>query len=167
MSQPQIRYDNQVIVITGAGAGLGRKYAQFFSSRGGKIVVNDLGGTFDGKDTKPGTTSGKVADAVVKEIRDAGGIAVANYDAVQNGERIIETAIKEFGRVDVLINNAGILRDVTIRNMKDGDWDSIIDVHVTGTMKTARAAWPYMRKQRFGRIVNTTSASGLFGNFGQ
>src|ERR1700761_4116437 len=106
----QLRYDNQVIVITGAGNGLGKQYAKFFASRGGKVVVNDLGGTFNGKDAGRGGDS-KVADVVVKEIKDAGGIAVANYDPVQNGEKIIKTAIDAFGRVDVLINNAGILRD--------------------------------------------------------
>lgn len=159
----QLRYDNQVVVITGAGNGLGKQYAKFFASRGAKVVVNDLGGTFNGK---AGSDS-KVADVVVKEIRDAGGIAVANYDPVQNGEKIIKTATDNFGRVDVLINNAGILRDITLRNMKDEDWDIIMDVHVHGSMKTARAAWPWMRKQRYGKIINTSSASGLFGNFGQ
>lgn len=168
MAQPNIRYDKRVIVITGAGAGLGRAYAHFFASRGGLIVVNDLGGTFNGSnDSGKGQVSSKVADTVVNEIRAAGGTAVANYDPVQQGDKIIATAIENFGRVDVLINNAGILRDVTLRNMKDEDWDKIVDVHLNGAFKTARAAWPYMRKQRYGRIVNTTSASGLFGNFGQ
>lgn len=161
-----IRYDNTVIVITGAGAGLGRAYALFFAARGARVVVNDLGGTFNGKDAS-GKGSARVADAVVKEITDAGGVAVADYHPVQQGEKIIETAVKAYGRVDVLVNNAGILRDVTLRNMGERDWDDIIDVHVHGAMRTARAAWPYMRKQRYGRIVNTSSASGLFGNFGQ
>ncbi|KPI40313.1 Peroxisomal hydratase-dehydrogenase-epimerase [Cyphellophora attinorum] len=163
MAQNEIRYDDQVVVITGAGAGLGRAYALFFAARGAKVVVNDLGGTFNGA----AGSSAKVADTVVSEITSAGGTAVANYSAVQQGDEIIATAIKHFGRVDVLINNAGILRDVTLRNMKDEDWDRIIDVHVTGTMMTTKAAWAYMRKQRFGRVVNTSSASGLFGNFGQ
>jgi multifunctional beta-oxidation protein len=166
MAQSPIRYDDRVVIITGAGAGLGRAYALFFAARGAKVVVNDLGGTFNGKDAG-GKGSARVADAVVKEIVDAGGVAVADYNAVQQGERIVETAVKNWGRVDVLVNNAGILRDVTLKNMTDGDWDSIIDVHVNGTMRCARAAWPYMRKQRHGRIVNTSSASGLFGNFGQ
>lgn len=161
----QLRYDNQVVVITGAGNGLGKQYAKFFASRGAKVVVNDLGGTFNGNDSRGGDS--KVVDVVVKEIKDAGGEAVANYDAVQNGDRIIKTAIDAFGRVDVLINNAGILRDVTLRNMKDTDWDLIMDVHVHGAMKTARAAWPYFRKQRYGKVINTSSSSGLFGNFGQ
>ncbi|KIX96136.1 uncharacterized protein Z520_07914 [Fonsecaea multimorphosa CBS 102226] len=162
----QLRYDNQVAIITGAGNGLGKQYAKFLAARGAKVVVNDLGGTFNGKDAG-GRGDSKVADIVVKEIRDAGGIAVANYDPVQNGDKIVKTAIDAFGRVDILINNAGILRDITLRNMKTEDWDSIMDVHVHGAFKTARAAWPYMRKQKYGRIINTSSSSGLFGNFGQ
>ena len=157
------RYDGQVVVVTGAGNGLGKQYALFYASRGAKVVVNDLGGTFNGK---PGGSSA-VADLVVKEIKDAGGEAVANYDNVLNGERIIKTAIDAWGRVDILINNAGILRDITLRNMKDEDWDVIIDVHVNGAMKTARAAWLFFRKQRYGKVINTSSSSGLFGNFGQ
>ena len=159
----QLRYDDQVVVVTGAGNGLGKQYAKFFASRGAKVVVNDLGGTFNGR---PGNDAA-VADVVVKEIKDAGGVAVPNYDGVQEGDKIIKTAIDNFGRVDVLINNAGILRDITLRNMKDEDWDVIMDVHVHGSMKTARAAWPYFRKQRYGKLINTSSASGLFGNFGQ
>ena len=161
----KLRYDNQVVVVTGAGNGLGKQYAKFFAARGAKVVVNDLGGAFNGKDGIRGNA--KVADVVVKEIKDAGGEAVANYDPVQNGEKIIKTAIDAFGRIDVLINNAGILRDVTLRNMTDADWDIIMDVHVHGAMKTARAAWPYFRKQRYGKIINTSSASGIFGAFGQ
>ena len=159
----QLRYDDQVVVVTGAGNGLGKCYAKFFASRGAKVVVNDLGGTFNGK---PGSDNA-VADVVVREIKDAGGVAVPNYNGVQEGEKIIKTAIDNFGRVDVLINNAGILRDITLRNMKDEDWDVIMDVHVNGSMKTSRAAWPYFRKQRYGRVINTSSAAGLFGNFGQ
>ncbi|KAI1612333.1 peroxisomal hydratase-dehydrogenase-epimerase [Exophiala viscosa] len=162
----QIRYDNQVAVVTGAGNGLGKQYAKFLASRGAKVVVNDLGGTFNGSDAG-GRGDSRVADVVVKEITNAGGMAVANYDPVQNGENIIRTAIDAFGRVDILINNAGVLRDITLRNMKTEDWDIIMDVHVHGAMKTARAAWPHMRKQRYGRIINTSSSSGLFGNFGQ
>jgi len=162
----EIRYDNQVAIVTGAGNGLGKEYAKFLASRGAKVVVNDLGGSFDGKDGKAGAKS-RIADLVVNEINRDGGIAVANYDAVQNGERIVQTAIDNFGGVDILINNAGILRDVTLRNMKNEDWDIIMEVHVHGAMKTTRAAWPYMRRQRYGRIINTSSSSGLFGNFGQ
>jgi multifunctional beta-oxidation protein len=163
---PQLRYDNRVAIVTGAGNGLGRQYALFLASRGAKVVVNDLGGTFNGEDSG-GRGDVRVADVVVKEIRDAGGVAVANYDPVQEGDRIVKTAIDAFGRVDILINNAGILRDITLRNMKHEDWNSIMDVHVHGAYKTTRAAWPYMQKQEFGRIINTSSSSGLYGNFGQ
>src|ERR1700761_2145404 len=165
MASP-LRYDNQVAIVTGAGNGLGKQYALFLASRGAKVVVNDLGGTFNGKDAG-GKGDARVADVVVKEIRAAGGVAVANYDPVQNGDKIVKTAIDTFGRVDILINNAGILRDITLRNMKHEDWDIIMDVHVHGSYKTARAAWPYMRKQKYGIIINTSSSSGLFGNFGQ
>ena len=107
------------------------------------------------------------ADIVVKEITDAGGIAVANYDSCVEGQAIIKTAIDNFGRIDVLINNAGILRDITFRNMSQQDWDLIQEVHVTGPYRTSKAAWPYFRKQRYGRVITTSSSSGLFGNFGQ
>ncbi|CAM1511323.1 Fc.00g088360.m01.CDS01 [Cosmosporella sp. VM-42] len=159
----QLRYDGQVVVVTGAGGGLGKAYATFFGSRGASVVVNDLGGSLKGETG----ASTKAADVVVDEIKAAGGKAVANYDSVENGERIIETAIKAFGRIDILINNAGILRDVSFKNMKDADWDLIIKVHVTGSYKCARAAWPHFRKQKFGRVINTASAAGLFGSFGQ
>jgi multifunctional beta-oxidation protein len=111
--------------------------------------------------------SRQAADVVVNEIKAAGGKAVANYDSVENGERIIETAINAFGRIDILINNAGILRDISFKNMKDEDWDLIYKVHIKGSYKCARAAWPHFRKQKYGRVINTASAAGLFGNFGQ
>ncbi|KAH8911467.1 NAD(P)-binding protein [Coniochaeta sp. PMI_546] len=158
----QLRFDGQVVVVTGAGGGLGKAYCVFFASRGASVVVNDLGGSFKGEGT-----STKAADVVVNEIKAAGGKAVANYDSVENGDRIIDTAIKAFGRIDILINNAGILRDVSFKNMKDEDWDLIFKVHVKGSYKCARAAWPYFRKQKYGRVINTASAAGLFGNFGQ
>ncbi|KAI9840430.1 MAG: bifunctional hydroxyacyl-CoA dehydrogenase/enoyl-CoA hydratase fox2 [Thelocarpon superellum] len=158
-----IRFDNQTVVVTGAGGGLGKAYATFFASRGANVVVNDLGGSLKGESG----SSTKAADVVVDEIRAAGGKAVANYDSVENGERIIETAIQNFGRVDVLLNNAGILRDSSFKNMKDEDWDLIVKVHIKGAYKCARAAWPYFRKQKYGRVINTASAAGLFGNFGQ
>ncbi|KAI9796112.1 MAG: bifunctional hydroxyacyl-CoA dehydrogenase/enoyl-CoA hydratase fox2 [Candelina submexicana] len=158
----ELRFDNQTVVITGSGGGLGKAYATFFGSRGANVVVNDLGGSFKGEGK-----STKAADVVVNEIRAAGGKAVANYDSVENGERIIETAIKEFGRIDILINNAGILRDVSFKNMSDDDWDLIIKVHVKGAYKCAHAAWPHFRKQKYGRVINTASAAGLFGSFGQ
>jgi multifunctional beta-oxidation protein len=131
----KLRWDSQVVVITGAGAGLGRQYALFYANRGAKVVVNDLGGSINGV----GGGSSKAADEVVKEIQAAGGVAVPNYNSVEDGEKIIETAIKNFGRVDVLINNAGILRDITLKNMKDEDFDKIIAVHLTGTYKCTKA----------------------------
>ncbi|THC99195.1 hypothetical protein EYZ11_001283 [Aspergillus tanneri] len=162
MSQSELRFDNQTVVVTGAGGGLGKAYATFFASRGANVVVNDLGGSHSG-DGK----SSRAADAVVEEIRAAGGKAVANYDSVENGEAIIATAIKNFGRIDILLNNAGILRDISFKNMKDQDWDLINTVHTYGAYKCARAAWPHFRKQKYGRIINTASAAGLFGSFGQ
>ncbi|KAK2614334.1 hypothetical protein N8I77_001171 [Diaporthe amygdali] len=158
----QLRYDGQVVVVTGAGGGLGKAYATFFGSRGASVVVNDLGGSFKGEGN-----SSKAADVVVDEIKKAGGKAVANYDSVEDGDKIIDTAIKSFGRIDILINNAGILRDVSFKNIKDQDWDLIFKVHVKGAYKCARAAWPHFRKQKYGRVINTASAAGLFGNFGQ
>ncbi|KEF51217.1 peroxisomal multifunctional beta-oxidation protein (MFP) [Exophiala aquamarina CBS 119918] len=158
----QICFDGLAVVVTGASRGIGRAYALFFASRGGMVVVNDFGGSLKGEGT-----SAKAADMVVEEIRAAGGTAVANYDSVENGERIIETAINAFGRVDVLINNAGILRDVSFENMKDSDWDHVISVHLNGVFKCSRAAWVHFRRQNYGRIINTTSAAGLFGSFGQ
>ncbi|RKF56494.1 Peroxisomal hydratase-dehydrogenase-epimerase [Golovinomyces cichoracearum] len=158
----RLNYDGQVVVITGAGGGLGKAYALFYGSRGASVVVNDLGASFKGEGL-----SSKAADIVVNEIKSAGGKAVANYDSVENGHKIIETAIQNFGRIDILINNAGILRDISFKNMSDKDWDLVIAVHVTGAFKCTRAAWPHFKKQQYGRIVNTASAAGLFGNFGQ
>ncbi|KAI9732565.1 MAG: bifunctional hydroxyacyl-CoA dehydrogenase/enoyl-CoA hydratase fox2 [Cirrosporium novae-zelandiae] len=158
----ELRFDGQTVVVTGAGGGLGRAYATFFGSRGANVVVNDLGGSSQGEGK-----SSKAADIVVDEIKAAGGKAVANYDSVENGEAIIDTAIKAYGRIDVLINNAGILRDISFKNMTDADWDLVIKVHVKGPYKCTKAAWPYFRKQKYGRVINTASAAGLFGNFGQ
>ncbi|PUU76182.1 hypothetical protein B9Z19DRAFT_1102499 [Tuber borchii] len=157
-----LRFDGKVVVVTGAGGGLGRAYALFFGSRGASVVVNDLGGSFKGEGN-----STKAADVVVNEIKKAGGKAVANYDSVEFGEKIIETAVRAFGTIHILINNAGILRDIAFRNMKDDDWNLIMKVHVKGSYKCARAAWPIFKEQRYGRIINTTSAAGLFGSFGQ
>ncbi|KAH9829066.1 multifunctional beta-oxidation protein-like protein [Teratosphaeria destructans] len=162
MAGDLLRYDGQVVVVTGAGGGLGKAYATFFASRGASVVVNDLGGSFKGEGG-----GSKAADAVVDEIKAAGGKAVANYDSVENGDKIIKTAVDAFGRIDVLINNAGILRDISFKNMKDQDWDLIMKVHVVGAYKCARAAWPYFRKQKYGRVISTASAAGLFGSFGQ
>jgi multifunctional beta-oxidation protein len=162
MPGEELRFDGQVVVVTGAGGGLGKAYATFFAGRGAKVVVNDLGASLKGE-----ANSTRAADVVVNEIKAAGGTAVANYDSVEHGERIIDTAVRAFGRVDVLINNAGILRDVAFKNQTDQDWDLIMKVHVDGAYRCTRAAWPHFRKQKYGRVVNTASAAGLFGSFGQ
>ena len=108
-----------------------------------------------------------MADKVVQEIKAAGGEAVANYDSVEFGEKIVETAIKNYGRVDIVVNNAGILRDVSFLNMKDLDWDLIMKVHLKGAYSVTKAAWPHFRKQKYGRVIMTSSNSGLYGSFGQ
>lgn len=156
-----LRFDNRVVVVTGAGAGLGREYALLFASRGAKVVVNDLGGSFKGEGQS------RAADVVVKEIRDAGGVAVPDYNSVVEGHKIIETAISNFGRIDVLVNNAGILRDKSLANITDDDWDKILDIHLKASFITTRAAWPHFRKQQYGRVIMTASNSGIYGNFGQ
>eukprot|EP00922_Rhytidocystis_sp_ex-Travisia-forbesii_P045835 GHVS01068373.1.p1 GENE.GHVS01068373.1~~GHVS01068373.1.p1 ORF type:complete len:606 (-),score=107.45 GHVS01068373.1:593-2410(-) len=158
-----ISYSGRVAIVTGGGGGLGREYALMFGNRGAKVVVNDLGGALSG-DAGGG---GRAADAVVEEIRKNGGEAVANYDSVEHGDKIVQTAIQHFGRVDILINNAGILRDVTFRKMSTKDWDMIMLVHLKGAYMCCKAVWPHMVTQGYGRIVNTASAVGLYGNFGQ
>jgi len=159
-----LRYDGRVAVVTGAGNGIGKQYAVMLASRGAKVVVNDLGGSMNGEAAAAGN---RVADGVVAEIKAAGGDATANYDSVEFGDKIIQTAIDVYGRVDILINNAGILRDVSFHKMTDKDWDLIYTVHLKGSFKTCRAAWNYMRDNKYGRIVNITSSAGLYGNFGQ
>ncbi len=158
----KFRFDGKVAVVTGAGAGLGRCYALEFARRGAMVVVNDLGGSLsgDGNDASP-------ANKVVDEIKAMGGQAVASYDSVEDGEKIIETAIYNFDHVDVVVNNAGILRDASFAKMADQDWDLIYRVHTLGAYKVTKAAWPYMREQNYGRIINTSSAAGIYGNFGQ
>ncbi|KAG0165652.1 hypothetical protein DFQ28_008478 [Apophysomyces sp. BC1034] len=158
----EIRYDGKVAIVTGAGGGLGKAYALYFASRGASVVVNDLGVSRTGDGT-----SSSAADVVVDEIRKAGGQAVANYNSVEDGAKIVETAMKAFGRVDIVINNAGILRDKSFARMTDADWDLIQTVHVKGSYAVTKAAWPIMRKQKYGRIIMTASAAGLYGNFGQ
>lgn len=157
-----VRFDNRVVVITGAGNGLGRSYALEMGKRGASVVVNDLGSSAfgDGEDQA-------AADVVVNEIKAAGGHAVANYDSVTDGDKIIQTAMDTFGKIDVVINNAGILRDKTFHKMEEQDWDLIYDVHVRGAFKVTHAAWPYMREQGYGRLIFTASAAGIYGNFGQ
>ncbi len=161
-----IRFDGRGAVVTGAGAGLGRVYALELAKRGAKVVVNDLGGLRDGS----GEGSTRAADLVVEEIKALGGEAVANYDSVshpEGGEAIIRTAVEAFGRVDILINNAGILRDKTLARMEPENWQGIMDVHLNGAYYVTRPAFLKMRENGYGRIIMTTSAAGLFGNFGQ
>ncbi len=160
----EIRFDGRVAVITGAGNGLGRSHARFLASRGAKVVVNDLGGTVAGTGS-----SRAVADAVVEEIRAAGGEAVANYDSVateEGGRNIIKTALDAFGAVDILINNAGNVRDKSFAKMDLADFRALVDVHLMVAVYCTHAAWPIMRNKNFGRIVMTTSAAGLYGNHG-
>ena len=159
----KLSFKGKVVVITGAGGGLGKSYAIEYAKRGASVVINDLGGTLKGSGH-----NAKAADLVVNEIKQFGGIAVANYDSVtDNASNIIKTAIDNFGSIDILINNAGILRDVSFNKMSLTDFQSVIDVHLNGAYKITKAAWPYMREQKFGRIINTCSPAGLFGNFGQ
>ncbi|CEF71597.1 Estradiol 17-beta-dehydrogenase 8 [Strongyloides ratti] len=157
-----LRFDGKVVLVTGAGGGLGKTYAIEFAKRGAKVVVNDLGGSAHGTDS-----STSMADKVVKEIKNAGGIAVPNYDSVEFGEKLVKTAIDNFGRIDIVINNAGILRDKSFQKINDIDWDLIQKVHLKGAFSVSQAAWPYMKKQNYGRIIVTSSNSGVYGNFGQ
>ncbi|CAD5222303.1 unnamed protein product [Bursaphelenchus xylophilus] len=162
LSTMSIRFDGQVAIVTGAGGGLGRTYALELAKRGAKVVVNDLGGDRHGT-----SQSTSAADKVVSEIKAAGGTAVANYDSVEFGDKIVKTAVDNYGRIDILINNAGILRDVSFANMKDIDWNLIMKVHLYGAYSCTKAAWPYFRKQNYGRLVFTSSNSGMYGSFGQ
>ncbi len=157
-------FEGKVVVITGAGGGLGKSHALEFASRGAKVVVNDLGGSGDG------TGSGDAADLVVDEIKAAGGEAIANKASVSDkagAQSIIDDAVSAFGTVDILVNNAGILRDKSFKNMEMGDWDIVMDVHLNGTAYVTKAAWPIMYEKNYGRIVLTSSVSGIYGNFGQ
>ncbi len=160
-----IRFDNRVAIVTGAGSGLGRSHALLLASRGAKVVVNDLGGAVDGSGS-----SLTPAQQVVAEIQAAGGTAIANADSVaspEGAQRMVQAAIDQWGRVDILVNNAGILRDRTILKMTPQDFDAVVAVHLAGSAYCTMAAWPHMKEANFGRIVMTTSAAGLFGNFGQ
>ena len=161
----EIRFDDKVAVVTGAGGGLGKAYALLLASRGAKVVVNDLGGTFDGSgsDTTP-------AQQVVDEIKAAGGDALASYDSVaewESAQKIIKTAVDNYGQIDILVNNAGILRDKSLLKMELEDYRKIISVHLDGTFFCTKAAFAQMKAQTYGRIVSTASAAGLYGNFGQ
>ncbi|WP_337185588.1 SDR family NAD(P)-dependent oxidoreductase [Phenylobacterium sp.] len=160
-----IRFDGKVAIVTGAGGGLGRQHALELARRGAKVVVNDLGGSMDG--------SGGGSDAankVVDEIKAAGGEAIANGSSVTDDAgvaRMVKDAMDAWGRIDILVANAGILRDKTFAKMEIPDFSVVVDVHLMGTVKPAKAVWEIMRNQNYGRIVVTTSSSGLYGNFGQ
>jgi NAD(P)-dependent dehydrogenase (short-subunit alcohol dehydrogenase family) len=160
-----MRMKNRVAVVTGAGNGLGREHALLLAREGASVVVNDLGGTVNGA----GGDSA-AADQVVNEIRAAGGSAVASYDSVatpEGAQGLINTAIKSFGRIDALINNAGILRDKSFVKMALEDFEAVLRVHLLGSTYCTKAAWPLMMEQKYGRIVMTTSVAGTSGNFGQ
>ncbi len=160
-----IRFDGRVAIVTGAGGGLGRCYALELARRGAKVVVNDLGGTLDGTAGSP-----SMARAVVDEITDAGGEAVANHDSVTDragAQRMVDEAVSRFGSVDILVNNAGILRDKTFAKIELDDFEKVVDVHLMGSVNVTRAAFPLMKERGYGRVVLTTSSSGLYGNFGQ
>jgi NAD(P)-dependent dehydrogenase (short-subunit alcohol dehydrogenase family) len=160
-----IRYDGRVAVITGAGGGLGKTYAVLLASRGASVVVNDLGGAADG--TGGGTS---MADQTVKEITEAGGKAVANYDSVatpEGGAAIVQAAVDNFGKVDIVINNAGILRDKSFAKLEPKDLEAVIDVHLKGAFFVSQPAFRAMKENNYGRFVFTSSGAGIFGNFGQ
>ncbi|MBJ7290572.1 SDR family oxidoreductase [Williamsia sp.] len=157
--------EDRVVVVTGAGGGLGREYATLLAAEGALVVVNDLGGARDGSGS--GST---MADAVVEEIIAAGGRAVPNYDSVATAEgaqSLIRTAVDTYGAIHGVVNNAGILRDSSFHKMTDEAFDAVLKVHLYGGYNVTRAAWPHFREQHFGRVVVATSTSGLYGNFGQ
>lgn len=162
-----VSLEGKVALITGAGGGLGRSHALLFAARGAKIVVNDLGGSLDGTGDEKSQTP---AEKVVDEIKAAGGEAAPNYDSVTDpagAEKMVETAVKEFGRIDIIVNNAGILRDKSFLKMEEADFDAVIAVHLKGAYNVSKAAWPLLREQGYGRVIMTASAAGLYGNFGQ
>ncbi len=160
-----IRFDDQVVIVTGAGNGLGKSHALAFAERGAKVVINDLGGARDGTGA-----SSEAANAVVEEIKSKGGDAIANGANVTNVEEVeamVAQAMEAWGRVDVLVNNAGILRDKSFVKGSMDDFQLVLDVHLMGTVYCTRAVWDIMREQNYGRVVVTTSSSGMYGNFGQ
>ncbi|HEY5105210.1 MAG TPA: SDR family NAD(P)-dependent oxidoreductase [Caulobacteraceae bacterium] len=160
-----IRFDGKVAIVTGAGGGLGREHALELARRGAKVVVNDLGGSMDGSGG-----SSQAAGAVVDQIKAAGGEAIANGSSVTDDagvELMVKQAMDAWGRIDILIANAGVLRDKSFSKMEIADFEFVLNVHLMGTVKPAKAVWETMKAQNYGRIVVTTSSSGLYGNFGQ
>jgi NAD(P)-dependent dehydrogenase (short-subunit alcohol dehydrogenase family) len=158
-------FTDKVVIVTGAGGGLGKSHALDFARRGAKVVVNDLGGSLDGS---AGTSA--AAEETVAEIIAAGGQAIANGSSVTDDEGVanmISQTMDAYGRIDVLVNNAGVLRDKSFAKMEIGDFTFVVDVHLFGTMKPTKAVWPIMKEQGYGRIMVTSSSSGLYGNFGQ
>jgi len=158
-------FDGKVAIITGAGGGLGFEHAKVLASRGAQLVINDLGGTVDGEG---GDDS--AANKAAKQIEEMGGVAVANHDSVatpEGGKSIVDTALDAFGRIDIVINNAGILRDKAFHNMTPDLVDPVLDVHLRGAFNVTQPAWPHMREQGYGRVLCTASGAGIFGNFGQ
>jgi NAD(P)-dependent dehydrogenase (short-subunit alcohol dehydrogenase family) len=161
----EIRFDGRVAIVTGAGGGLGREYALLLAARGAKVVVNDLGGAVDGSGGSAGP-----ATSTVEEIESRGGVAVADTGSVatpEGGQAVVDTAVQAFGRVDIVINNAGVLRDKTLQNMTPELLDPVLDVHLRGAFNVTRPAWPLMKAQRYGRVLVTASNAGILGNFGQ
>ena len=160
-----ISFEDRVAIVTGAGGGLGKQHALELGRRGAKVIVNDLGGSIDG-------TGGSMSasEAVAQEIIDAGGAAIANGASVTNLEAVqsmVDSTMSKWGRIDILVNNAGILRDKTFNKMELANWHAVLDVHLMGSLNATKCVWPVMMEQNYGRIVMTTSTSGLFGNFGQ
>jgi 3-hydroxyacyl-CoA dehydrogenase/3a,7a,12a-trihydroxy-5b-cholest-24-enoyl-CoA hydratase len=157
-----LRFDNRVAIVTGAGRGIGRAHARLLASRGASVLVND----FDPTATST-ASAGSAAHTVAAEIASAGGRAIANCESVTSGAHIVQAALDGFGRIDILINNAGFLRDRTFHKMTKEEWGAVLDVHLQGAFAVTREAWPLMRGQRYGRVVFTTSGAALWGNFGQ
>ena len=159
----ELRFDGKVAIVTGAGLGIGRAVAIELAKRGARIVANDFSVTVNGEQYQAART----VDQTVREIIKLGGEAIANYDTVLNGQNIVNDAIQAWGRVDIVVNSAGFLKDGAFHKMTDKDWDMIHGVHLKGAFMTTRAAWPYMRSQKYGRVINIASPAGIYGNFGQ
>jgi len=161
----KINFEGQVAIVTGAGGGLGKQHALELGRRGAKVVVNDLAGSVDGSGG-----SASAAEQVAQEIRDNGGTAVSSDASVTDFEAVqsmVDETVAKWGRIDILVNNAGILRDKTFSKLELENWHAVIDVHLTGSLNATKCVWPIMVEQKYGRIIMTTSTSGLFGNFGQ